>query len=211
MPFIYDPKLKGSGYRDTATGRIVAHTQVREYVNEMISTSGDVQSTLAQLVSSGAISPADWRTAMRQEIKDNYVTQYLAGIGGRDVMKPADWGSIGGLVGDQYRYLENFYAQVAAGELSEAQIYARSRMYINSSRDAYERALGRASIAQGYTEHRWVMAPAEHCDDCIALASLGWIPITESFVSPSSGAATTPGAGDTLCLTNCKCHIEYRE
>lgn len=210
MPFIYDPNLKGSGYRDTDTGRIVSYAAVREQVDAMIAASEDVQLTMAQMVSEGAISPTGWRDALRQELKDNYITQYATGRGGRQQMGPRDWGSIGGMLKEQYGYLEGFYAQVAAGELSEGQIYARSRMYVNSSREAYERGLSRAAVDRPYNEHRWDLGNAEHCEDCVALASLGWISIDEPFVSPSTGEETLPGMGDTICLTNCQCHVEYR-
>jgi len=210
MPFIYDPRLKGSGYRDTETGRLISHRQVLEQVEVMISKSDDVSTALAQMVADKTISPDTWYQIMRQEIKDNYITQYLAGRGGRQQMTQSDWGSIGGMVREQYKYLENFRDEVASGKLKAGQIRLRASMYLNSSREAYERALERTAPEREYKEHRWVLGLAEHCPDCEALAQLGWIPIDEPFVSPSTGEDTVPGAGDTICLTNCKCHLEYR-
>lgn len=210
MPFTYDPNLKGSGYRDTDTGRIISYSAVREQVDAMVATSTDVQLTMAQMVSDGAISPGGWSDALRQEIKDNYITQYAVGRGGRQQMTQTDWGSIGGMLKEQYSYLAGFSAEVEAGELSEGQIYARARMYINSSREAYERGLSRAAESRPYSEHRWSLGAAEHCDDCVAIAGEGWIAVDEPFVAPSTGAEALPGSGDTICLTNCQCHIEYR-
>ena len=210
MPFIYDPRLSGSGYRDTATGRIISRANVGEQVDVMISVSSDVTLSLSEMVDSGGISAQSWKDAMRQEIKDNYITQYMVGRGGRENMTQADWGSIGGMISDQYRYLDGFYSQVAGGQLSQAQIYARSRMYLNSSREAYERAQGRAAGARGFTEHGWFNSPvADTCDDCKTLQAQGWIPIDKPFISPSTGAETLPGMGDTICLTNCHCHVDY--
>lgn len=210
MPFIYDPKLKGSGYRDTVTGRALSYRTVRQQIGEMIQASQDVQRPLSEMVANGTISPGSWNQAVRQEIKDNYITQYLLGKGGRENMTQADWGSVGGMLGEQYRYLNDFYDEVAAGNLTEGQIYARAQMYINSSREAYETALRREVPNRGYTSHRWVLSATENCADCLALAGEGWKDATEPFVSPSTGVETVPGSGDTLCLTNCKCNIEYR-
>ncbi len=210
MPFIYDPRLRGSGYRDTETGKVLSYHTVRDQIENMINASEDIQVPLAQMVADGTISPGDWRNALRQEIKDNYITQYLAGKGGAGSMTQTDWGSIGGMISDQYRYLEGFYAEVAAGSLTEGQIYARAHMYINSSREAYERALERATEDRGYTEHKWTLSPVENCDDCLALAGEGWKPISEPFVAPSSGKEAVPGSGATLCLTNCRCFVDYR-
>lgn len=210
MPFVYDPKLRGSGYRDTATGRLIPYRVVRQQIGAMLQASQDVQRPLAEMVANGTISPDSWNQAVRQEIKDNYITQYLLGKGGRENMTQADWGSTGGMIADQYRYLEGFYAEVAAEQLTEGQIYARAQMYINSSREAYETALRREVPNRGYTSHRWVLSAVENCDDCIVLAGEGWKDVAVPFVSPSTGVETVPGSGDTLCLTNCKCNIEYR-
>ena len=211
MPFTYDPRLKGSGYRDITTGRVISRANVGEQVDVMIGSSSDVMLTLSEMVDTGGISPQSWNDAVRQEIKDNYLDQYLVGIGGRGQMTQADWGSVGGMIADQYRYLNDFYDQVAAGELSQAQINNRSRMYINSSREAYERAQGRAAPGRGFTEHRWVNSPlADTCEDCQALQGLGWISIDEAFISPSTGEEAIPGSGQTRCLTNCSCHLQYR-
>ncbi len=210
MPFIYDPRLHGSGYRDTVTGKIISYQEVRTQLEQLLRAASDATGTLSDLVSDKVIDAAAWRAALRQEIKDNYITQYLLGIGGREMMTAEDWGSVGGMIADQYRYLEGFYAEVAAGKLSREQIDARSRMYINSSREAYERALARASERRGKRQHRWTLSPAEHCDDCVALAGEGWKTAMEPFVSPSTGQPALPGNGATQCLTNCKCHIEYR-
>ena len=211
MPFIYDPRLKGSGYRDTVTGQAISRANVGEQVDVMISVSGDVTLPLSEMVDSGGISAQSWKDAMRQEIKDNYIDQYLVGIGGRDQMTQEDWGSVGGMIADQYRYLDGFYDQVASGELSQGQIYARSRMYLNSSREAYERAQGRAALTRGFTQHGWFNSPvADTCDDCKTLQAQGWIPIDQAFVSPSTGEEALPGSGATICLTNCSCHTQYR-
>jgi hypothetical protein len=115
-------------------------------------------------------------------------------------MTYADWGSIGGMLAEQYGHLDNFAAVL--GDLSEAQIMARSKMYINSGREAYERAHARVAAGLGFDEEIWVIDPfADNCDDCLALAEEGWQPI-DHF--------PFPGAGWTVCLTNCKCHKEYR-
>ena len=131
MPFIYDPRLHGSGYRDNVTGKIISYQEVRTQLERMLRASSDATGALSDLVSDKIIDAAAWREAMRQEIKDNYITQYLLGIGGREMMTAEDWGSVGGMIADQYRYLEGFYAEVAAGKLSrELLIYMRERASI---------------------------------------------------------------------------------
>ena len=211
MPFQYDPLLKGSGYRDTDTGRLISRASVGEQINVMISVSSNVTLVLAEMVTGGTIDPQSWYTAMREEIKSNYISQYLVGIGGRGQMTQADWGSVGGMIADQYRYLDGFRDEIEAGTLSLEQINFRSGMYINSSREGYERARFRTARGRGFTQYWWLNDPgAATCEDCIFLDGLGWVPIDEELVSPSTGKGTLPGMGDTICLTNCHCEIQYR-
>jgi len=189
-------------YRDQETGRFLSWSTVRGYVDDSLAASGNAMDTLGAFVSAGQLAPADWNTLVREELKQEYVRQYLLGIGGREQMTAANWGSIGGMLADQYRYLDGFAAEIAAGDLSQAQIQARLRMYVNSAREAYERAHQRAAQKAGYDEERWVLGVAEHCDDCLAYEAMGWQPI---------GTFPLPGSGATRCLTNCACHLEYRK
>jgi len=48
----------------------------------------------------------------------------------------------------------------------------------------------------------WVLGAAEHCPDCLDLAGRGWMPIEE--------LEQVPGDGNTQCLTNCQCSLDYR-
>ena len=48
----------------------------------------------------------------------------------------------------------------------------------------------------------WVLGSSEHCDDCLDLASGN--PYTWDTLP------TTPKAGDTECIYNCKCHLEIQ-
>lgn len=138
----WDPRAKR--YRNRDNGQFMARETVLGFVDRSLDTSSNYTRDLAELVDVRQISPSDWHARMRQEIKDEYIRQYLLGTGGRDQMRPADWGSVGGMIGDQYRYLRDFYAEIESGDLTEAQIRARAAMYINSAREAYERANARA-------------------------------------------------------------------
>lgn len=207
----YDPRLRGSGYRDLETGRILSKDAARGLMEVQIVAGGNVTNTLASMYVDEKISPADWKGAFRQELKDQYITQYVEGKGGRENMTPRDWGSVGGMLAEQYGYMDNFTEQLAESEWSEEYLANRMGLYINSSRQAYERALDREAPARGFTTKTWVTDPeSETCEDCETLQGQGEIPVEEPFVSPSTGASDIlPGTGDTICLTNCQCHVEY--
>lgn len=199
MAYTWDKKT--ARYRD-ATGKFVARETVYQSVNDYINGSTDAINQLARMVSGGEINAADWYSLMRSEIKDAYIASYTAGIGGRSQMTQADWGRIGRMVRDQYAYLDRFKNDVQNGNLTEAQIAARSQMYINSARQAYEKSAQLSAKKAGYDEELWVVDPdAEHCDDCVIYAGQGWQPI---------GTFPEPGDGTTECLTNCKCLKQFR-
>jgi len=196
----WDPRSKA--YRDLTTGRYLGRKQALSYVEQSIAASSNSMDTIAALVSSGGLGPAEFAIVAREEIKQEYIRQYLLGIGGEAQMTQADWGSIGGSLAEQYKYFDKFAEQVANGELSEDQIRARLRMYTNSAREAYDRAHGKNAKSLDMTEESWITdSGLENCDDCLAYEAEGWQPI---------GTFPHPGDGTTKCKTNCGCHKEYR-
>jgi len=194
-------------YRDQVTGRFLSRNAVEGYVLDSLAAASKYSEGLASVLGDTKIMAGGWYSAMRQEIKEEYIRQYLVGIGGREQMTQADWGSIGGMLTEQYKYFEGFYNEVIQGNLSPEQIAARSNMYLNSAREAFERAQAKLSKSKGFDEERWLIdTGAENCEDCLAFAGLGW----QSIVDDPYGGAI-PGSGDTKCLTACKCTIEYRK
>jgi hypothetical protein len=160
------------------------------YLDAQRASAADLASRLAR----ADIDVAQWQKAMRNDIKDSYINQYVLGHGGRGTMTQADWGRVGAMVKEQYRYLDGFATAVADDTLTEAQIRARSQMYHDGSVSAYERAhtlaLGVPSLpaypgdgsseclgncrctwdireVDGGWDCYWIVDPgAEHCDTC---------------------------------------------
>ena len=202
MPWRFDPTT--GRYRDTDTGRFLSLEAVREFVDQSLAGSRDAVGDIAQLVADGRLSVGDWQNRMRQEIKEEYIRQYLLGRGGRNVMGAADWGSVGGMLADQFRYLRGFAEDVETGDLSAGRIAGRSKMYVNSAREAFERGNARAQgipngalpafpgdgtticltscrcfweivpVADGWNAY-WRTTPAEHCQTCLDRSS-AWNP-----------------------------------
>jgi hypothetical protein len=140
MTWFYDPERKR--YRDSESGRTLNQNQVRGLVQQSIDAAASNLSGITSLAGSNQLSPADFNARMRDEIKYAYIREYVLGRGGLGQMTAEDWGSIGGMVADQYRYLGPFSEEIT--NLSEGQIAARAAMYIRSSREGYERAKVRA-------------------------------------------------------------------
>lgn len=204
MSWYWNEKSQRYHWRN-GSERFLSREEVLGYVNESIQAAESVTDYLAGLVSEAQLAPADWRDLMRQEIKSEYIRQYVLGIGGREQMTPADWGRVGAMLKAQYKFLDGFTD--ALPDLSEAQITARARQYVDSARQAFEKANQLAQIKAGMDEVLWVTEPkAETCEDCEAFENMGWQLIEDD---PYEGAF--PGSGDTVCLGNCQCHEEYRK
>lgn len=202
MPdFYWDPSV--ARFRDE-TGQFVANDTVQAFIEDSLFATANATDPLVELTIEGTLTPSALQARIREELKREYLRQYYLGIGGRAQMTQADYGSIGGMLGFQYRKLDGFIDDILAGELSEAQIKARMRMYVNSARQAFEKAKKKSKINAGYKYVRWTLAPAEHCEDCIVFADMGWQLIEDD---PFDGCV--PGSGCTACLTNCLCSLEY--
>ena len=191
-------------YRNLSTGRFLASETVRQWARQAIEASGSVISTASEGLSSGVLSVGDWQALVREELKATYIQEYVLGRGGLEQMTQQDWGSIGGMLAEQYRYLDDFAAEIASGNLTQAQVEARLAMYFDSSSEAFERANARAhgvpelpqypgdgstrcltncrchweiEETDGGWEARWILDPAaENCDDCIENAQK-WNPL----------------------------------
>ena len=131
-------------YHDLTSGRFVSAEQVRDWSHAAADASGDAATEFARMLDGGQLTLGDWQTVMREEIKDAYVEQYLLGIGGLDNMTQQTWGSVGGMLAEQYHYLDGFAREIATGRLTEGQIARRARMYTNSAVEARSRAHARA-------------------------------------------------------------------
>lgn len=189
-------------YRDIETGHYMPRTQVLGYVDQSLKASTVASSQLAGFVGDKALAPKDFATFFRDELKKEYIRQYTLGIGGREQMTHSDWGKVGAMLQEQYKYLRNFEKDLATKELTPEQIASRSEMYVNSAREAFETAHAKNAKALGLGEEAWILGMAEHCDKCLEYAGMGWQPV---------GTFPTPGAGATPCLTNCQCHKAYRD
>ena len=113
----YSPEYKA--YRNLSTGQWASRVQVQGWVTENIALADAAADQLATMMADDLLRVGDWQTIMRQQIKQQYVDQYIAGKGGIEQMTQTDWGSIGGQLKEQYGHLDDFAKEIAEGKLSE--------------------------------------------------------------------------------------------
>lgn len=175
MPYWgFDPT--SNRYRNRETGRYVSHNQVIDWAYAYADASGNAAAVLGSQVATGQLQVGDWQAAMRQTVKTQYINQYMAGRGGYAQMTQRDWGALGQMLRDQYGYLDGFAAEVAAGGLSEAQIQARARMYIDAAHEAFER--GRA---ESFGMPTLPAYPGDGGTRCLSRCRCNWLidPVTD--------------------------------
>lgn len=198
-------------YRDFATGRLLSDDEVTEIVNSIIDEANSEQvETLNTMLEDGRLSAEAWEVAFALLIEILYIQQAELAAGGESQMTPALWALIIVALNIQYGYLEDFAQQINTGQLTAAQIEARTKMYVNSSRESFWIVKDEKAKQRGFTEEKWeAIGDASTCSPCFSAEDMGWQPIG-TFSQPGSGRVLN--SPQTFCdgLTNCRCEKSYR-
>lgn len=153
----------------------------------------------------GTIDMETFADTFRDEMKAEYIRQYVFGIGGLAYMTAEDWQTVANDLEQQYKYAEDFFSEIddAASQDDEGAallaLFWRFGLYAASAAAVYEFANTLFSRGEGYTQEAWFLDEAitNHCDDCLAYSDMGWVDI---------GTFPQPGDGTTVCKKNCGCY-----
>lgn len=163
----------------------------------------EFQDLVAKL-GTGELTLTQFQHRTRRLFKDMYETAYRLGTdaGGLEDLELPD---------EDLRWLERvrkaeyvFLAGFAADILRRrgAMNYQdRANMYIDTSESMFHAGRVGAYPDEG-TSVYWNLGIAEHCDDCVDLSM-------QSPFTPRT-LPTTPKAGGTQCLSNCRCSLQVR-
>lgn len=187
-----------------SSGRLVPQKYVKNDVFRLSNgVRGDLRE-LTRLLERGEISTAQWYRRMKVEIRLAYRAAIVVAEGGLANMTPAKWGRFGAIMKAEYKFLNRFLRDIQTGKVSGRRMIARSGLYGNSTARVYENWRLSQHIDLGYTTARRRLNVAEHCTTsqgltgCLELANEGWMPIGDM-----------PPIGESPCLSNCHCTIEY--
>jgi hypothetical protein len=199
--WIWEDDLKR--YRNTKTGRFIGISQMQDLRAEYMEQQKTfINNRITEYMNNPSRSSVKaLNKELRNIIKETYIDMYAMGAGGRNGMSQRDWGRIGAMVKEQYKYLDNLIDQAAKGQISAAQANARLKMYINSANEALWKGYtnqmpslpaypGDGSTVclvncqcqwdiqqvEGGFNCYWRLGAAEHCPDCMARAS-DWNPL----------------------------------
>jgi len=185
---------------DRAIARVDDQAGVRAYRMEAADTSALQGRYFKQLdgitgdLQSGKINLATYDTRMQDAIQTNFTQVYKANLG-----RPLDEGDLEYLkraTAEEMKYARAFGTDIDNDTLRMPR-QQRVGMYSQTLQGIGDHA--RVEAAPMDSQFVWKLGHAEHCPDCLVLASNS--PYTKADLP------TTPRAGATRCLSNCECSL----
>ena len=196
--FAYNAKSRR--YKDVASGRYISAQQVRSAVDTIIDAESEKIRGIAQSLVDGQINLAEFQIQTSALLKNLHVSMGIAACGGVNAVSEKDLGYIGSLIKEQYKYLRSMSKQIKNGQQPlDGTLVARSALYTQAARAIFEDVQSRVAESAGCTEEKSILAPADHCSQCVSEAAKGWVAI-----------GTLIPIGSRLCRTNCRCRMLQR-
>lgn len=131
------PQTDLAARRVAAPIRRAAHLSVREVFDLGAAA-------LARRFKAGKLTPSQFEALMRELVSDVHVAAYAAGRSGRwNDIGPDEWRRVERTLDIQFRFLRGFrdwLRDTDPDDVSEAQVYQRSRLYGAASRQSFVRA-----------------------------------------------------------------------
>lgn len=183
----------------TGKGQFIGKAAVDSLTRKAVKQVQADMMTIGKLLIDRKISLGTWEEATAKTIKQQTVLQYAIGKGGVAQLSSRDYGIIGAKLKAQYGFLRGFSEDLKAGKLSEAQFWARLKLYAAATSGAYEAGREESHKAADYRWEKRIRNARESCNDCIGYAARGWQAI-----------GSLPNRGEKCaCKSNCQCSKEY--
>lgn len=188
-----------------------AHRQASGLLDRKLSSLEPRFADKVRIISSDASNEDKLRAvnSLKSDLRSAYHDAYALGVGGSssglhptgDLRSVEDKRWVDSAWTHEMRFFNRFLGQVLDGELNNVQINQRVGMYMDTVRGIYD--AGRVNGTHPDSLIYWIYAPeAHHCRSCLYLRDHS--PYTKNTLP------TTPCAGATECLSNCKCHLRIQ-
>lgn len=182
----------------------VAYTNaVRKWERAKQKFSQEFKSLVKEL-EAGSITRNQFIARARKLFKANYELAYKLGQDSAGLqflpLSKADLRFLERARSYEYKFLEKFARDIET-KAGKMDYMDRAQMYVDAT-DAMFHAGRVDAYPVGGTKIYWELGPSEHCPDCYELAD-------RSPYTPEN-LPTTPRAGDTRCLSRCKCSLRIR-
>jgi hypothetical protein len=186
-------------YRD-AKGRFLSKEAVGKIVDGRIGKLETQLKQFTRMLGDGSITLDQWQGSVRESLKAAHIQAATIGYGGRSGMGSAEYGRIGQRLRGEYAYLQGFVRDLIDGRISAPMAVARIGLYAQSVRGSYWQGTEMKEQQRGFSLMRRILDDqAVHCQDCLAYAARGIVPI---------GSVPMPGIR-CECGARCKCSVRY--
>lgn len=196
MIFDFD---KSQGFYKDGRGRKIPASRIHLEINKTVNKLERELRTIAKKLNTGKINLAEWQIQTAEKLKTAHILAAAIGKGGRREMKPSDWGKVGALIREQYKYLNNFAREIERGKLSPNRLEFRAASYSKAVRETFYKQEIEIRKSAGFLFCRRILHALESCPECSSWAAKGFVPIDEQ-----------PAVGGLVCKNFCRCSLEYQ-
>jgi hypothetical protein len=186
-------------------GTIYESAGLPSAVDSIADTQFRTVDNLTKKLAAGKISKATFNVEIHDAIHQAFTDAYAAGMGvGVDDLTPGDREWVARASNAEAKFAAGFGNDVVAkrvGKFGKMSRRGRAAAYGMSVKAAAWNAM--VEKQPPGTKIIWKLGNLEHCDDCILLASNS--PYTKLNLP------TVPKAGDTQCIFNCGCKLQFRK
>jgi hypothetical protein len=204
----YNPRTLSYIEHTNAGARRLSPQTVSQDVTRVAIASRNQMRGLAIKLKNGELALQQFYDEMSRSMKQSYYAAVSAARGRQpnELLRDAEIAFVVWLFTRQFDHLNDFMDDIESGKVKlDGGFVNRAGMYGMATKSVFENWKLWEAGQNGYQECRRILGPSEHCYDgpdrpgCIELAQMGWMPIQQM----------TP-IGDATCLTNCQCHLEFR-
>lgn len=185
-------------------GRLLPFAVLRTNVQRLANGVGRGElGEMTKRLQRGNVPLAEWYSTMRDTSRDAYLAAVLVALGGisrLNATTPQAWEGVYQLAEFQEQKLRDMAVDLQRDwEGKNTAAYSRAIMYGAAVYGVFGNSNRFLMDILGFNQERRVLAPAEHCTDCVGYASVGWRPIN-----------SLPRIGDSKCLSYCHCSFRFR-
>lgn len=180
-------------------GRMVPRGLVDAGLEAVITAQQTQVRRLCADLRTGRSTLAQWQLGMATAIRLAHTTAAGVGAGGIGALTAQEWGRVGLMTRDQYRYLARFALAIEGGLPLDAAFVRRALLYPLAARRTASQQARIGAAQAGMQAERNVLGAADHCPGCLDATRAGWAPL-----------GSLPAIGTRECHNHCRCHFDYR-
>jgi len=131
-------------FRSVKTGRYFSQSRVTAALNDVIDAAAAEMKAASVGLQSGSVTLAQWQLIMEANIKNMHLASAAMAKGGWNQLSNADFGKIGSIVKEEYRWLRKFAGEIASGKQPlNGTFLQRAQEYMRAGKVTYNEMLKR--------------------------------------------------------------------